>query len=82
VEKIGLGRVHAHRLYEVPVAPTETSFRERAALVRRAGQAARAYPGFPHSEEAELALFPDCRSRSGWKGRETTRQSGNPFSRV
>jgi TldD protein len=43
VEKIGLGQVHAHRLYDVPVAPTETSFRERAALVERADAAARAY---------------------------------------
>jgi len=32
-----------HRLYEIPVAPTETPFRQRASLVERADLAARAY---------------------------------------
>jgi len=43
VEKVGLQPVAAHKLYEVALAPTETSFKERAALVERADKAARAY---------------------------------------
>ncbi len=43
VDKVGLQPVGAHRLYDIPVAPTEVSFRERAALVERADKAARAY---------------------------------------
>lgn len=43
VRKADLRQVSAHRLYEVSLAPTEASFRERAALVERADRAARAY---------------------------------------
>jgi len=43
IEKTGFEEAHAHDLYPVLAAPTEAGLAERAALVKRADQAARAY---------------------------------------
>ena len=43
VEKTGFTAADSHNLYPVLGAPTETSLEERAALVRRADQAARSF---------------------------------------
>ena len=43
VEKFDLNEGHKHNLYPVLMAPTETAFRERVDLVKRADRAARAF---------------------------------------
>jgi len=56
VEKVDLREGPAHNLYPVLVAPTETAFRERVELVKRADRAARAYS--PHVFQVQ-AVYAD-----------------------